>query len=410
MSTGKATIIQKIKYYRKQYAAALLDDIIPFWVKNSPDYQNGGYFTCLDRDGRVYDTVKFMWLQGRQLYMLAKLYNCLEQDRQWLELGRLGADFIKKFGRAADGDYYFALTATGRPLIQPYNLFSDYFCGMGLAQYARAAGDETSRDLALTIFKRQEARKTNPKKQYNKSYPGTRPAEALNIPIIELNFCLEIKEALPGVEADERISRTIEHIFSRFLNPRHGLFHEAVTLDPDEMDHFDGRLVCPGHGLECAWIILEAALQLRQHRWIAPACEILLKTLNHGWDQDYGGIFYFRDLLDKPPDRLDWDQKLWWVHTEALVALILAYKITGETVYFDWFEKVNAYAWQTFADPPHGEWFGYANRRGEILLTLKGGKWKGFFHLPRFLFMCCGIFQDILDQQGQALRAHHREG
>ena len=131
MSTGKATIIQKIKYYRKQYAAALLDDIIPFWVKNSPDYQNGGYFTCLDRDGRVYDTDKFMWLQGRQLYMLAKLYNCLEQDRQWLELGRLGADFIKKFGRAADGDYYFALTATGRPLIQPYNLFSDYFLWYG---------------------------------------------------------------------------------------------------------------------------------------------------------------------------------------------------------------------------------------------------------------------------------------
>jgi mannose/cellobiose epimerase-like protein (N-acyl-D-glucosamine 2-epimerase family) len=38
-----------------------------------------------------------------------------------------------------------------------------------------------------------------------------------------------------------------------------------------------------------------------------------------------------------------------------------------------------------FTDPEYGEWFGYLNRRGEPTHMLKGGKWKTFFHLPRFL-------------------------
>ena len=56
------------------YQDALLNNIIPFWEKHSLDHENGGYFTCLDREGKVYDTDKFMWLQGRQAWMFCLLY------------------------------------------------------------------------------------------------------------------------------------------------------------------------------------------------------------------------------------------------------------------------------------------------------------------------------------------------
>jgi N-acylglucosamine 2-epimerase len=46
------------------YWKTLLNDVTPFWVANSPDYECGGYFTCLDTDGKVFDTDKFIWLQG----------------------------------------------------------------------------------------------------------------------------------------------------------------------------------------------------------------------------------------------------------------------------------------------------------------------------------------------------------
>jgi N-acylglucosamine 2-epimerase len=112
----------------------------------------------------------------------------------------------------------------------------------------------------------------------------------------------------------------------------------------------------------------------------------MLRTLDHGWDKQYGGIFYFLDAKGAPPLQLEWDQKLWWVHVEALVALAKGYQLTGDERCFEWFEKLHRYTWEHFRDPEYGEWFGYLNRRGEVLLPLKGGKWKGCFHIPRSLY------------------------
>jgi N-acylglucosamine 2-epimerase len=44
----------------------LFHDVVPFWENHSVDWEYGGYFTCLDRRGNVYDTDKFVWLQARQ--------------------------------------------------------------------------------------------------------------------------------------------------------------------------------------------------------------------------------------------------------------------------------------------------------------------------------------------------------
>ena len=37
------------------------------------------YFTCLDRQGNVFDTDKFIWLQGREVWMFSMLYNKVEK-------------------------------------------------------------------------------------------------------------------------------------------------------------------------------------------------------------------------------------------------------------------------------------------------------------------------------------------
>jgi N-acylglucosamine 2-epimerase len=97
-------------------------------------------------------------------------------------------------------------------------------------------------------------------------------------------------------------------------------------------------------------------------------------------------IFYFLYIKGNPPQQLEWDQKLWWVHIETLISLIKGYALTGNEKCLSWFEKVHEYTWSHFADPEHKEWFGYLNRRGEVLLPLKGGKWKGCFHVPRWLY------------------------
>jgi len=123
-----------------------------------------------------------------------------------------------------------------------------------------------------------------------------------------------------------------------------------------------------------------------------------VSTLAFGWDDEYGGIYYFLDAEGKPPQQLEWDQKLWWVHLESLVALAMGYLLTGRKCW-EWYEKVHEYAWPRFADSDHGEWFGYLNRRGEVLLNLKGGKWKGCFHVPRAMYLCYRGFHEMSCQE-----------
>ena len=52
----------------ERYENTLVNDVIPFWQKNCVDKEFGGYFTSLDRDGSVYDTNKYMWMQWRSVY------------------------------------------------------------------------------------------------------------------------------------------------------------------------------------------------------------------------------------------------------------------------------------------------------------------------------------------------------
>ena len=86
--------------YAAKYRDALLTDVIPFWERHSIDREHGGYFTCLARDGSVFDTDKFIWLQGRQAWTFAMLYNRLEGRPRWLEIARHGIEFV--LGRLPD--------------------------------------------------------------------------------------------------------------------------------------------------------------------------------------------------------------------------------------------------------------------------------------------------------------------
>jgi hypothetical protein len=161
------------------------------------------------------------------------------------------------------------------------------------------------------------------------------------------------------------------------------------------VDCFEGRVINPGHGIEGTWFLMDAALRTGDRELIGTAVDTLVSTLRFGWDEEYGGIFAFRDAEGKPPQQLEWDQKFWWVHMEALVALAMGYRLTRREECLEWLTRVHEYTWTHFPDPEYGEWFGYLDRRGEVLTPLKGGKWKGCFHIPRGLFLCPDQFGQI---------------
>lgn len=369
--------------YSEIYKKELTNSIIPFWMKHSKDEQHGGFFTCLDRQGNVFDTDKFMWLQGRQVWTFATLYNQFDAKPEYLAMAQHGADFMQKYGRDVDGNWYFSLNQLGQPLVQPYNIFSDCFATMGFGALYTATGKEEYADITKKTFENILKRRENTKGKYNKIYPGTRELRNFSLPMILSNLSIEIEHLLDKSLVDNLIKEVVDEVMNVFYKPEHGIIFENVNKDGSFSDTFEGRLLNPGHTIEAMWFMMDLGVRLNDKNLVNNAIDIALKSLEYGWDKEYGGIFYFLDFKGHPPQQLEWDQKLWWVHLEALVCMAKAWSLTGNEQAKTWFNKIHDYSWKHFRDEEFGEWFGYLNRRGEVLLNLKGGKWKGCFHAPR---------------------------
>lgn len=375
-----------IRQYSELYKNELIHNILPFWLKHSKDEVNGGYFTCLDRTGKIYDTDKFIWLQGREVWCFSYMYQNVEAREEWVQMAKLGASFLEKYGRDEKGNWYFSLTAEGKPLVQPYNIFSDCFATMAFAALDKASPNELYKKIALDTFENILTRQHNSKNIYNKAFPGTRPLKNFALPMILCNLSLELEHIIGTDRVNSFIPTVIHEVMNVFYQPQLGLILENVNQDGTFSDSFEGRLLNPGHAIEAMWFIMDLGNRMQDKALIKKACNIMLDTIEYGWDKEYGGIFYFLDGKGHPTQQLEWDQKLWWVHVEALVALAKGYLYTGDERCAKWFEIIHNYTWNNFRDKEYGEWFGYLNRRGEVLLSLKGGKWKGCFHIPRALY------------------------
>ena len=379
---------QQLEQYQAIYHRELYDNILPFWLKNSLDQECGGYFNCLDEDGSVYDTRKNVWLQVREVWMLSKLHNRHHkpgEDSPYIQAARLGADFLRKHARFGDR-CYFSLTREGRPLFAQRKMFSECFYVMGLAEYARASGDATALAEAHFMFGKVQEYAKNPVLLGRPVYDNGLPATSeLAVPMILLNLIEELNG--PNGSGYEDVSAWCVQQIDKHYRPELKLVLETVGADGTPLDTIEGRLLNPGHAIECGWFLLNYAVKTGNADLRQKALNMIDWSFDLGWDTKYGGIFYFLDRSGRSPAQLEWNMKLWWPHNEALVAFMMAYRVTGEPRYLQRFQQVHDYAFAKFPDRKNGEWYGYLDRHGDVTHRFKGSQYKGFFHVPRALYL-----------------------
>ncbi len=368
------------------YRRTLLDDVVPFWLTHAPDREHGGFFNMLGRDGSVYDTDKAMWLQARAVWTFATLYNRLEPRPEWLEAARQGYDFLVKHGFDSDGRMFFQVTREGQPLRKRRYIFTETFGAIACAAYAQAAGDEAALQRARDLFRLILDLVADPTRLPAKIDPATRRTKAHAVPMILLATGHELREVDDDPLYDRVITQMLDEVLTQFVQPEKRALFETIGADGSLLlDTVAGRKITPGHAIETAWFIQREGQRRGDDGLIRGALDILRWSLEIGWDKEHGGLLYFVDYAGQPPTQLEWDQKLWWPHTEALYALLLALHLGGEGWCRDWYDRLHAWTFQHFPDPAHGEWYGYLRRDGSVLTPLKGSVWKGFFHLPRAL-------------------------
>ncbi len=384
---------EKIRYYRQQFEEELFNSVIPFWENHSPDWENGGFYNCLDEDGSVYDTRKHVWLQGRQTWLFSKLYNSVEKKENWIKIAESGAQFLRSKAKREDKRVYFSVDEQGKGLWMQRKIFSECFYIMAMAEYSRASGEEQWMNETLELFEKVWEWSSDLTKVGQPVFDGQIPAQGLAIPMILLNLIEEVA-ADDWKKFESEIRECIRRMLLHVHEDRKLVF-ETVAPDGSFINNIDGRLLNPGHAIEAGWFLQHWAKKLDDEDLSKTAVNMVRWSYKKGWDKEFGGIFYFLDSEGFSPTQLEWDMKLWWPHTEAMYAHLLNYSVTGEENDFKLFKEVTKYSFDHFSDSKHGEWFGYLNRRGEITHRFKGGPYKGCFHVPRGLLLCWNLLRHL---------------
>ncbi|MDO4211484.1 MAG: AGE family epimerase/isomerase [Bacteroidales bacterium] len=427
---------QYLTAHRDYCRAELTDNIMPFWMKHGLDRENGGVYTCLDRDGTLMDSTKSVWFQGRFGFTTAFAYNnikeCAEGDLHLLEASRSCLDFIDQHCFDTDGHMFFEVMADGTPLRKRRYVFSEGFAAIANSEYALATGDKSRAERAVEIFE-SIIRMLNTPDFLPAKYLPTQESRGHSITMILVNTAARIREAVERFDIgtiklwDGRevaawdfltgeIDKSIHALRTYFMHPEYKALLEYVGPNGEFIDNINGRLINPGHCIETAWFILEEAKYRKTHprplpEWRGedtPANEgvkslspdelvemgltILEWSWDWGWDEQYGGIINFRDCKGFPQQDYSQDMKFWWPQCETMIACLYAYQATGDEQWLHRHQQITEWTLGHFPDREYGEWYGYLHRDGTVAQPAKGNIFKGPFHVPRMFtksFMLC---------------------
>jgi N-acylglucosamine 2-epimerase len=287
---------------------------------------------------------------------------------------------------------WFTVTRDGRPLRMRRYVFSESFAAIAFAADAKATGDARAAEDAVNAFATYLRLSFEPGAMLPE-FELTRPMKGIGAHMIGIVTAQELRANLGDVQVSGRtpsewIDASIAEIDRDFLKPDHQALMEVVAPDGTILDHLDGRTLNPGHAIECAWFIMHEGRHRNDQRLIALGAQILDWMWARGWDKEHGGLLYFTDVFGKPVQEYWHDMKFWWLHCEAIIATLLAWKLTGEPRYAAMHAQVHDWSFAHFPDREHGEWYGYLHRDGTVSQRAKGNMFKGPFHLPRMLWVC----------------------
>ena len=385
---------------RKRYYDELVDDVLPFWLKYGMDPANGGIYTGLDRDGSLIESDKSVWFQGRALWTFCTAYEKVGRKQEYLDAATSLVHFLEDHCFDSDGRMFFRVTADGRPVIKRLRyFFSETFAIIGFAAYSRITGREEYKKKALELFDFVEKLRTSKGILIPKFNPEVEPSISFGGPMILLNVLSELRAACP--EDSEKINRSmaglLEEVEKYFVRDDLKVVLEQCAPDGRFMkEHYEGRLLNPGHAIEGAWFIMNEGLASDDRHLIDLGLKMLDWMWSVGWDEECGGgIIQYRDAIGLPVSEYHQDMKFWWPQCEAAIATLMAYSITKENKWLCRFEMVDEYIEARFPDREYGEWFGYFHRDGSLATRIKGNLYKGPFHVPRMYMKCIEILDSM---------------
>lgn len=378
----------------QKYRSLLLDGIVPFWLKYGIDWEYGGVLSCMTDEGSPISGDKYIWSQARSVWTFSALYNRIEKRPEFLKAAQNSVRFLLAHGRDENDRWVYHTDRKGKVIEGPISIYADCFAVYGFSEYYRATGDENILSLARSSYEQIRRRIEEPDFSETAPYQLPPGRKVHGIPMIMLEVTNELAQTTGDASLEPLADDFASQIMNHFVRPERKLLLEFLSDEYQELPSNEGTFVMPGHAIESMWFVLHLAMRRHDQKLIHRAAEVIHWHLKAGWDPQFGGLFLGIDADGKEPFLPHSEKKLWWPHTEALYALLLAYKLTGEKWCADWYQKVHEWSFSHFEMAEVGDWRQRLDRAGNPATEVVALPVKDPFHLPR----AATLIMQLLDE------------
>ncbi|MCE5250808.1 AGE family epimerase/isomerase [bacterium] len=394
---------------RDDYRDRLFKQFLPFWDKGGYDKTRGGFVTELRDDGSIETDEKYIWYQGRGIWVYSYLYNNFGKDPKFLEIAKKSRDFMVKYMYRGNGMWEQMVYSDGKPKDRSdqgsgADIYGPMFAVAGLIEYFRAAGNEEDLEILKTTIWKSVERYNNP------DYPGvTVPGitktglRAQGHSFMMVWTLTQLLEFHSDPKIDALVREHVDHVLNDFWNQDYGISNETLFHDythiPSESTHFS-----PGHSIETLWMVMREALREKNGTIFYTCKGRIRRILEMAWDYVYEGLGDTEYFVFGSPEQCAggvFDMKTMWAHCEVLVATMLTLEYTGDAWALEWYERARAFTLRTMPTAC-GVWrqgvdrFGADKQRPGISIYRKGN-----FHQPRYMVYNLQSLEHIIQNKGK---------
>jgi mannobiose 2-epimerase len=429
----------KLKIALEEMKSHLINGIIPFWLKNGNDKEFGGYLTNYDENGLLCsDTDKYIVTQTRMIWGLSALHSRFPANKALLESAKQGTDFfIEHFWDKSRGGWYWKTARDGRMIDDGKVVYGQSFAIYALSEYYKATGDIRGLEYASRTFDllmkycadtQRGGYYENLENDWSISAAGVFAGDrkSLDIHMHLLEAYTNLYDASKSEIHKRRLIEVINLINDRMINHATGCGRNQFNLDLTPIpainiyrtwnaERVTGETIGSpadttsyGHNLELVWLLDNAAVTMGLGRgaYLDIMKELTDHSLKNGFDYKFGGIY--RDGPSDGPAIIK--DKEWWQNCEALVGLLYAYRIFGDSRYLDAFLLAWEFDKTYFINNEVGEWRQLLTREGKVISGSIGNPWKAIYHSGRAINESIKCIEDILSSQTELIASSQNVG
>ncbi|MFC1693806.1 AGE family epimerase/isomerase [Candidatus Latescibacterota bacterium] len=399
-----------LEQLREDYHHRLFDLYLPFWDKGGYDEELGGFMCILNDDGTVADDEKYIWYQGRALWVYSFLYNNFGGDPRHLEIAQKTRDFMVKHMKAENGTWYEKVHRDGSIKEDVSdNIYGWLFAANGLAEFYKATqNDEDLKMIYDTIW---AALRTYDNASYygvknngglprDISFTGFR-AQGHSMALIRL--LTQFLSHKRNRKFEEILKEHVDLVMTKFFYPKLGITNEFLQHNYSRIPGYSDYMYT-GHSLETMWMIMFEAIRTKDMTLFIDAKNIIRRYIEMSWDYVFDGFgdghFYVLDGPGRTREKL-YGVKSMWSHCEVMIACLHILEYTGEQWAKECYERARAYSLKAF-DTEYGVWRQAVDRLGrEVKREGVSANRKGNFHQPRYLMLNLLCIERMIENNGE---------